>query len=87
MPKFLFNIVDTYQSGEYVVVLSDIPESEADYRHGDILELRKPDGSTMQSRSEGVFYDPPAERALSVAFNGLKKSDVPIGSQVWLVNS
>ncbi len=87
MPKFLFNVVETYESGLYLVVLSDLPESGADYRHGDLLELRKPNGTIVQSVSEGVFYDPPAERALSVAFKGFTKVDVPIGSQVWLVDS
>lgn len=55
MAKFLLNIVETYESGEYLVVLSDIPETGADYRNGDILELRKPDGSVIQRRSEIVF--------------------------------
>ncbi len=87
MPKFLFNVVDAYETGPYLVVLSDIQESAADYRQGDLLEVRKPNGTTIQNASEGVFYDPPAERAFSVAFKGLSKADIPIGSQVWLVNS
>lgn len=88
MSKLLFNVVETYENGDYVVVRSDVPEDGADYRNGDVLELRKPDGTCLQAHSEGVFYDPPAsERALSVAFKGLKKEDVPIGSQVWLVNA
>lgn len=88
MQKFLFNVIDTFESGEYVVALSDIPELGADYRNGDVLELRRPDGSTIQTRSEFIFYDPPAdERALSVGFKGLRKADVPVGSQAWLVNA
>lgn len=88
MSKLLFNVVDTYETGDYIVVLGDISEVGADYRHGDILELKKPDDTAFQVPSEGVFYDPPAsDRALSVAFKGLRKEDIPIGSQVWLVNS
>lgn len=88
MSKLLFNVVDAYETGNYIVVRSDIPETGADYRHGDVLELKRPDGTSFQAQSEGVFYDPPtADRALSVAFKGLKKDDIPIGSQVWLVIS
>jgi len=90
MPKFLFNVLETYTSGtadEYLIVLSDIQEAGADYRNDDLLEVRKPDGTVIQSASEYVRYAPAAERNLSVAFKGLSKRDVPIGSQVWLVNS
>jgi hypothetical protein len=87
MPKFLCNVVETYDSGEYIIVLTDVPESEADYRNGDIVEFRKADGPSIQCRSERVIYEPAAERPLSLGFKGLKKTDVPIGSQVWLLNS
>jgi hypothetical protein len=88
MPKFLCNVVETYQHGDAVIVLSDIPGSRADYRHGDVLELRRPNGSILHSKSEGVFMCPEGdETPFSVGFRGLKKTDVPVGSQVWLVNT
>ncbi|HIN65264.1 MAG TPA: hypothetical protein EYM95_11525 [Candidatus Obscuribacterales bacterium] len=90
MPKFLFNVLETYNSGtsdEYLIVLSDIPEAGADYRNNDVLEVQKPDGTVIQSVSEYVRYTPTAERNLSVALKGLTKEDVPVGSKVWLVNS
>lgn len=87
MKKFIFNVADVWQEPNHIVVISDVPDTEADFRHGDLLELRRPDGSVVQAKGGSIFFDPPAERPCAVVFQELKKEDVPLGTQVWLVNS
>ncbi|MCC7532121.1 MAG: hypothetical protein IT342_26695 [Candidatus Melainabacteria bacterium] len=87
MSKFIFNVVDVWQEPDHIVVISDVPDTEADFRHGDLLELRRTDGKVLQAKGGSILFDPPEDRPFAVVFKGLTKQDVPLGTQVWLVNA
>lgn len=87
MSKYLFNVADVWNRTDHVVILSDVPESQLDVRQGDLLELRLPDGKKIEVKGAIVMFDPPAERPLAVALHGLTPADVPVGTEVWLVNA
>ncbi len=86
MSKFLFNVVDVWQEPDHIVVIADIPDTNVDFRHGDLLELHKPDGTVLQKKGGTIMFDPPAERPFAVVFKDLMCEDVPAGTQVYLVN-
>ena len=86
MAKFIFNVADVWQEPDHIVVISDVSDNEVDFRQGDLLELRRPDGSIVQVRGGSIFFDPPAERPFAVVLKELGQDEVPIGTQVWLVN-
>lgn len=86
MDKFIFNVSDVWQEPDHIVIVSDVPDAEVDFRHGDLLELRRPDGTIVQAKGGSIFFDPPAERLFAVVFKELTKEDVPVGTEVWLVN-
>lgn len=87
MSKFLFNVANVWQERAGIVVISDLPDVEIDFRHGDLLELRLPDGRIIQAAGGAVLFDPPADRPLGVAFKDLSPDDVPVGTEVWLVQT
>lgn len=86
MCKFIFNVIDVWEQPDHLIIISDVADTTADFRHGDLLELRRPDGSCLQANGNSIIFDPPAERPLAVAIKGLSKADIPVGTQVWLVN-
>ena len=93
MAQFLWNIVDTFQiEGRGVIITGDIRECDecADVPSGCMLEVRRPDGtsSTYANFSIG-FIDPPNhERARHFCLTGdFDKSTVPVGSELWCVDS
>ncbi len=67
-------------------VVSDAPASKLDYRHGDILELRKPDGSTLQTSSNIVLIDSQEDYPLVVSLPDLNEQSVTVGTEVWLAD-
>ncbi len=85
--KFVGNVADVWQESNHIVVIADVPDTEADFRHGDLLELRRPDGTKLQKKGNLILFDPPAERPFAVVFTQLEKRDVPVGTQLWLVNA
>jgi hypothetical protein len=85
--KFLGNVADVWQESNHIVVITDLPDAEADFRHGDLLELQRPNGTSLQSKGSLILFDPPAKRPFAVVFTQLSKEDVPAGTQLWLVNA
>lgn len=83
MFKFFFKIVDTYEQHDYLIVIADTTDS-GDYRNGEVVELHAPDGKCFTLKSHEVLFDPPNERPFCLGFQGLKKADIPVGSEVWL---
>lgn len=50
-------------------------------------ELRKPDGTTRAAELSIIYIfikPPPRERRWACILKGLRKDDVPIGTEVWL---
>ena len=87
MFKLFITVIDSYVQRDYLVVVSDIDENSshcADYRDGETVELHLPDGSKFTAPSKRVLFDPPAERPFCMAFRGLRRNDVPLGTQIWI---
>jgi len=87
MAKYLYKVAEVWQRDGYIIIISDIPAAGIDYRFKDLLDLRRPDGSTCQVQSETLIVDshlpnPP----LFISLSGKTVEDVPIGTEVWLVN-
>lgn len=84
--KFLGNVADVWQEQNHIVLIFDIPDENVDFRHRDLLELRRPDGSSVQVHGGTIMFDPPAQRPFAVVIQNFGKESVPVGTQVWLVN-
>jgi hypothetical protein len=85
--KFLGNVAEVWQESSHIVVITDLPDTEADFSNGDLLELQRPNGTSLQSKGNLILFDPPADRPFAVVFTQLSKEDVPTGTKLWLVNS
>lgn len=87
MGKCIFAITDhAWQAGDVLVVVSNVFRDDEDYRFGDLLELRRPDGLVLQAISKPVFIEPPADTPCPVWYGliGMTKEDVPIGTEAWI---
>lgn len=57
-------------------------------KEGDNLELRKPDGSVIQTAAYGLEWVVPSGGALCLTLPPpLRKEDVPPGTEIWKVQS
>ena len=92
MSHFLFKICDTFQiTNRGLVVATDLKEEDAKaqgirLKVGDILELRRPDGSCVMSRIAGIGMLNPSvpSRLLDFLLSAeLGKKDVPVGTEAW----
>jgi hypothetical protein len=87
MFKKVFTVVDSYEQQNFLVLVADISENSlasSDYRNGETVEFRLPDGSSFSAPSTEVLFDPPVDRPFCLAFKGLRKNDIPLGTQVWI---
>lgn len=89
--KFLCKVQDTFQDANGVTVHTDIKVAPG-YKPGDLLELRKPDGSVVQIESglvsyfptpEAVFTEPGFDPPLAFFFKGLTKAEIPVDTEIW----
>lgn len=88
MRKHIFTVAEIWTDKPgYTVIISDKNESEIDFKNGDLLDLCRPDGSSLQHRGTAIIFDPPAVRPLAVILQDLTGKDVPIGTEVWLVEA
>ena len=89
MSRFLFRIIDTFWLDTIgLLAASDAKPQDVDLGVGERIELRRPDGSRFESEVAGI----PRVRNLSygperhfdfVLPAGVRKDDVPIGTEVW----
>ncbi|CAN5116184.1 hypothetical protein BH10CYA1_BH10CYA1_63220 [soil metagenome] len=84
--KLFFKVVDIYQVKDRIVVVGDIKDIDAaDHRHGEHVELHRPNGSIITAQSFEVLCSPPAaDRPVQLSFVTLGADDVPVGTEVWL---
>lgn len=87
MTKYLFKVEQAISAGENLHVIADTLSSVVDYRHGDLLEFHKPDGSKFRSKSNLVMIDAVSDYPLVVSLPNLQPDDIPIGTEVWLVDT
>ncbi|MFA6209655.1 MAG: hypothetical protein WCT03_03265 [Candidatus Obscuribacterales bacterium] len=95
LPRLLLKVKGVQDVlGKGVQVVSDITDLDVGYCGGDLVELRKPDGSAFQSVSSLVRYsldpllavsNPEYSPPVSLWFGDLSKADIPIGTEIWML--
>lgn len=89
MSKFLFKVADVFQLKKGLVIQADKLYDELDkaYGTGGRLQLRRPDGTSLETDSWiEVFHPTNLGRPVCLSVQKtLTKVDVPIGTEVWLV--
>lgn len=92
MSKYLCKVAEVFQLTNRLVVVSDTLYDDFDskiLRHGSTVELRRPDGSSVLTKTWHERYSPTnigRPMAFSVE-DSLSKTDIPLGTEVWLINS
>jgi hypothetical protein len=68
-----------------VLVPGFIPQDHERFRVGDPITQRRPDGSSLAWRMDGIelVMGPVPRYDLHILLTGLDKDDVPIGTEVW----
>lgn len=87
MPTFLFTVDDVYDiEGRYVIPTPGVPVSVCGIRNGLPIELRRPDGTVLETEVVSVPildpYDP--NRPTQIALQGITKQDIPVGTEIWM---
>lgn len=95
MTKLLFTVVEAFETDKSrLEVLSNITTLPIGYQSGDPVCLRRPDGQELEAYSGWIhtFTDPKVvlsdqyeEQRLLFWLEGLKKDDVPPGTQVLML--
>jgi hypothetical protein len=87
--RFLFAVSRTFEAKGIVCIEPLVPLASCDdLKKGDILELRKPDGSVIETTLFGLEWPIPSRGALIMTLPPpIKKNDVPSGTQIWKVRS
>ena len=87
MSRLLFKIIDTFWLERIgLVVAVDAKSADVSPRAGDLLELRRPDGSRLETEVAAIPHVRPyyPDRPFSFSLPGdVQKGDVPIGTEVW----
>jgi hypothetical protein len=87
MSRLLFKIVDTFWLERIgLVVAVNAKSADVRLRAGDLLELRRPDGSQLKTEVAAIPHVRPyyPDRPFSFSLpGGVQKGDVPIGTEVW----
>lgn len=85
--QLLMTISDSWynDSNEQHLVVTGTTDRTIHFADGCLMELRLPDGKNLQLPARAVFLDPSPKNKITVAFKGLRKEDVPIGSEVWML--
>ncbi len=87
MSRLLFKIIDTFWLERVgLVVAVDAKPADVRLRAGDLLALRRPDGSRFETEVAAVPRARPnyPDRPFSFSLPGsVQKGDVPIGTEVW----
>ena len=94
-PEFMFKVEDTFTiSGRGVCLIGLRYTQLGRLGKGDAVELKRPDGTCIRSEVAGVEWratyaeprPPMEERRFPVLLSPpLSKADIPIGTEVWLV--
>jgi hypothetical protein len=85
--RLLFKIVYTFWLERIgLVVAVDAKSADVRLRAGDPLELRRPDGSRLETAVAAVPHVSPYHPDRPFSFSlpeGVRKGDVPVGTEVW----
>jgi hypothetical protein len=91
MPKFLCKVTDVFKlTGGNLVILTDVLFEDFDqtYWSGAKVELRTTNGSAIIAESYWMYCTPTNfGKPMSLSLGShLTKEDVPIGTEVWLID-
>ena len=88
MAQFLYKVDEVIQLGRNCIIANPgIPSHIQGIRPGRALELRRPDGSMVETYISAIPYITPHDPKRPIHFTfppGLMKQDVPVGTEVWL---
>ena len=86
-PEKLFVVTDTFAIADRGIVLSPGPLPGAGVAFGDVVDLRRPDGTTSQARVVGLATSAPdiVRKGIPMMLAGVAAPDVPPGTEVWTV--
>lgn len=91
MSRVLFTVEDRFLiRGRGLILVPGLPPGSGDqFRAGDSIVLKRPDGSPLSwsiGALEMIFEQPLRplhERHVPILLLGLGKEDVPVGTEVW----
>lgn len=86
MGRCLFTVKDAFAIRDrgLVLVPGIIPIGDERFRVGDPIVLRRPDGTSVDTRIGGLeMLDPNPNRDTVIMLKEFSKEDVPIGTEVW----
>jgi hypothetical protein len=71
-----------------ILVPGIVARPEERFRIGDPIEGRRPDGTIVPSRIDGMerFTPPLPDSAQPILLKNLGKDDVPVGTEIWSVD-
>jgi len=83
MTRLLFTVRNTFAvGGRLVLVPGFVPEGDERFGVGDRIVLRMPDGSSINSRIDGLeLLDPNPNHEVVILLKD--QENVPIGTEVW----
>ena len=91
MPRLLFVVADLFEIARRgpVLIPGIVPQGEERFRVGDLLELRRPDGTLLKTHIAGLeLLNPsPPDHAVAVLLPiGISRQDIPVGTEVWSID-
>jgi hypothetical protein len=92
MPRCLYTVEASFfiKGRGLVLVPKIVPQEEKRLRVGDRVEIRRPDGSRLESCIGGIeiaHSSPPRPTCEAwILLRELTKEDVPIGSEIWSID-
>ena len=90
MGRLLFTVEDTFliEGRGVVPVPGIVPQGEEQFRIGDPIRLKQPNGSEIDWKIGGLemLYPLPPSKDVCILLAGLGKDNVPIGTEVWSVD-
>ncbi|QOV89772.1 hypothetical protein [Humisphaera borealis] len=89
MPRLLFKVEDTFliRARGVVLVPGIVPVGGERFRIGDGLRLKRPDGTEVETAIGGLdMFTCTTKPDVPVLLKGLRKEDVPVGTEVWSVD-
>jgi hypothetical protein len=75
-------------TGGVLAFMPCVPYALADQvrlRAKDHLELRRPNGTLLQTTLYGLVRSSPSDGAVGISISPFTKADVPIGTEIWKV--